>query len=400
MPLPPRYPPRYPLLDAWRGLACVAVVLHHAGYIYPPGHARSGPGVSMARRLVGEFYQRMDLGVPLFFVISGYCIAASMDAHRNRRASSWRFLGRRIWRIYPPYWVAVACFAVIVASLRWAGWQPIINGSHSLHLDSPGELSWPEWLGNLTLTETWRPRVLGGGPYRNLTRISWTLCFEEQFYLIGFLLLLLFPRRLFGALLGATAAIFAWSAVAHDAGWFYKLEGTFPRHWHEFAVGLAVYWRLAVADSQPGRRAVDLVLAMLAALGLYRGNTVMAVVGIFGLVLIGLRPFDSTLTDWRILAPFRACGRRCYSIYLIHLPVCTVGTEALVQLGYDGFWTKGLAVAPLVALAGVGTGWVFFAVVESKFHNPAPSRLQSPADPPAAPEPDPTAARLDPLRIA
>ncbi len=55
----------------------------------------------------------------------------------------------------------------------------------------------------------------------------------------------------------------------------------------------------------------------------------------------------------------RACGHRCYSIYLIHLPICTVGTEALIQLGCRGFWTRALVVAPLVALAGVGAGWLF-----------------------------------------
>lgn len=385
MPPPLRLDPRYRLLDSWRGLACVIVVLHHAGFLFTPSDVTVGLAPSPARGLVVGLYRRFDLGVPLFFVISGYCIAASLDAHRRRGSSSWRFLGRRAWRIYPPYWAAVACFAAVVAGLRWAGWGPIVTGIHSLHLDGPGELTWAQWLGNLTLTETWRPKVFGGDPYRNLTRISWTLCFEEQFYLVGFALLLAFPRRLFGAIAAASALILLVAAAAYDARWSYKLEGTFLERWHEFAVGLAVYWRLALAGSREARRAVEVGLAGLGALGWWHDNLAMTTVAAFGLVLIALRPFDAALEARRALAPLRACGRRCYSIYLVHLPVCTVGTEALVQLGCDGFWTRALAVAPLVALAGVGTGWAFYAAVESHFHDPRPLRPAAPAVPAAPP---------------
>ncbi len=248
----------------------------------------------------------MDVGVPLFFVISGYCIAASMDAHRgggHRRGGS---SGRRLWRIYPPYWAAVACFAAVVASLRWAGWQPILTGTHSLHLDSPAELSWVQWLGNLTLTETWRPQVLGGGPYLNLTRISWTLCFEEQFYLVGFVLLLAFPRRLFGAIAAASVLIFAWYLMAYDAGWYDQLDGLFPRLWYQFAVGLAVYWRLVLAESTGARRRSTSAWSPWRRWAWYQRSRQHGRGGAFGLALIALRPFDATMNQWRALAH---CGR-------------------------------------------------------------------------------------------
>ena len=403
MSAPPRLDPRYRLLDTWRGFACVIVVLHHAGFVFTPADLGGGSRVSAVRQFVCGVYHQLDVGVPLFFVISGYCIAASMDSQRRRGASSWRFLGRRFWRIYPPYWVAVACFAAVVAALRWVGWQPILTGTHSLHLDSPADLSWVQWLGNLSLTETWRPQVLGGGPYLNLTRISWTLCFEEQFYLVSFVLLLACPRRLFGAIAGASALICAWYLMAYDAGWYPKLHGLFPQLWYQFAVGLAVYWRLVLAESSRGGHGVDLALVALAALGWYQGVGHMTVVAVFGLILIALRPYDATMNQWRALAPLRACGHRCYSIYLIHLPICTVGTEALIQLGWRGFWTRALVVSPLVALVGVGAGWLFFALVESRFHTSAPLKRVEPdpsATGPAAgltTEAGPAGSRLDPL---
>lgn len=367
MPTPSKFPPRYLLLDSWRGLACVLVALHHAGFLIQMSEAEGSSWESTLQGWAVALYRRMDVGVPLFFVISGYCIAASLDAHRVKRASPWRFLGRRVWRIYPPYWAAVACFVVVVAGLNGAGWKPMSVGVHSLHLDSPGELTRAQWLGNLSLTETWRHPVLGGDEYKNLTRISWTLCFEEQFYLLSFVLLLLAPRRLFEALGVATALILAWSLAAYDAGWFPRLGGIFPELWYQFAVGLAVYWRLVRADSKQAQRRVDAALFALALAGWVQGAAGVRDVGLFGLSLIALRPFDATLADSRILSPLRACGRRCYSIYLIHLPVCVVAAEAAVQLGCTGFWPRALLAAPLVGSLGVGAGWLFYAAVESRF---------------------------------
>ena len=375
MPSPPTLDPRYRLLDAWRGLACLMIVLYHAGFVLFGDGVHPKNWSATLERAVGIFYQRLHLGVPLFFVISGYCIAASMDAHRTRGASPWRFLGRRCWRIYPPYWAAMLCFMTVVATLDWFEWKPIRTGTHSLYLFHPRELSPAQWLGNLSLTETWRHKAFGGAPYLNLTRISWTLCFEEQFYLVGFALLLIWPRRLFVAIAVVSALILALDLAAFDAGWFNRLEGIFPELWYQFAAGLAVYWRLVRARSSQTRHVVDLALVALAATGWLAGNKAMAVVALFGLGLIALRPFDDRLTRARVLAPFRAAGRRCYSIYLIHLPVCTVGTEVAVQLGYTGFWTKALVVAPLVAVAGVGAGWLFYAGVERWFHNPPTVRL-------------------------
>ena len=89
MPSPPRSDPRYEMLDAWRGLACLMVVLHHSGFALSWDETSGDP----ARMAVVSFLRLMDQGVPLFFVISGYCIAASLDGHRRRGASSWTFLG-------------------------------------------------------------------------------------------------------------------------------------------------------------------------------------------------------------------------------------------------------------------------------------------------------------------
>ena len=80
----------------------------------------------------------MYLGVPIFFVISGYCIAASADSSRRKGDSPWTFLKRRFWRIYPPYWASLVGLIALVAVLDAAGLSRFYTTvAHQLALRSP-----------------------------------------------------------------------------------------------------------------------------------------------------------------------------------------------------------------------------------------------------------------------
>jgi len=360
--------PRYQLLDVWRGIACLMVVVHHAGYALHWSDA----GDSSLRWWIVYVANRLSLGVPLFFVISGYCILASVDGIRRKGGSPWTFLGRRLWRIYPPYWMALLFFITVVACLDAVGGYSLHYGDHAVTLDSPSVLDWPSWLGNITLTETWRPHVWG--PERDIyTGIAWSLCFEEQFYFLCFLVLLLAPKRVYPVLLLITAVSVGLRLGVWEWGRLVALRGVFPLLWHQFAIGLAVYYRLNVAETPRARRAVDLGLAavLLAALVGTERETVTAAA--FGLALIALKRWDYKADTLGWLQPFRACGRRCYSIYLAHLPVVVVGNLGLYQLGLTGFWTRVLVMIPLVSVVSVAVSWGFFALIETHFLNPPPA---------------------------
>lgn len=356
--------PRYQMLDVWRGLACLMVVVHHAGYAL---HWSDASG-STLRWWVVYVMERLNLGVPLFFVISGYCIFASVDAVRRKGGTPWTFLSRRVWRIYPPYWSAVLFFIAVVALLDAFGQYALHYGNHAVPLDSPRVLKWPCWLGNITLTETWRPHVWG--PPRDVyTGIAWSLCFEEQFYFLCFLVLLLVPKRAYAALLAITAATLAVRVGAWELGKLDALRGTFPLLWHQFAIGLAVYYRLNVAQTDRARRAIDCGLATALGIGLFSLERETVTSAAFGLALIGLRRWDAQTDTLAWLQPLRACGRRCYSIYLAHLPVVVVGNLALYQLGMTGFWARALVMIPLVSAVSVVVSWGFFALIEAHFLN-------------------------------
>jgi peptidoglycan/LPS O-acetylase OafA/YrhL len=76
------------MLDAWRGLAALGVVLYHLG-LYHLG--------------LGMTFDLGHASVMVFFVISGYCIAASAESCRRNNVGPGGYVWRRVRRIYPPY---------------------------------------------------------------------------------------------------------------------------------------------------------------------------------------------------------------------------------------------------------------------------------------------------------
>lgn len=365
MERPPSKSPRYQALDAWRGIVCLIVVLEHAGVaIWREAVGTPGLGLRVREGIVAVL--TLNLGAPLFFVISGYCIASSLTSSlRKGMPPSW-FLARRLWRIFPPYWASVALIALLVMVQDRLGLPALHRTSLGLELASPGELNRAQWIGNVTLTETWRPRV-GGPESLMINRVAWALCYQEQFYLICFLALIVAPRRLFGALAAATGAIVAFRVGMWDSGRLAAYFGFFPDLWHEFAVGLALYWRLHVASRWESKRLVELGLAVLLGIGLHENLVSTAASAAFGLVLIAFYRWDDQIARIRRLDGLRACGRRSYSIYLIHLPVCTGGNAILAEAGVTGFWPKILVMIPAATVASVAAGWAFYHLVDRRF---------------------------------
>ncbi|MFO0952392.1 MAG: acyltransferase [Isosphaeraceae bacterium] len=380
---------RYEMLDVWRGLICLLVVLEHVGVVLWPevGDAKDW---STTIHLWVNWCLSLNFGTPLFFVISGYCIAASVESAVRKGQGPSSFLGRRLWRIYPTYWAALLLFVAVVAGLDAFGLVRLHESEVSLAVASPGTVTWPQWLGNLTLTETWRP-WLGGGGSNVYTRVAWSLCYPEQFYLVCFVAMWLAPNRILPFLFKLTAVVLLWRVVLWDSGRLHVLEGTFPYYWHEFAVGLAVYWRLNANPTPQAARALNACLAALAALGFWFGDRPTLAAAAFGLVLIGLHRWDARAGRAAWLEPLRACGRRSFSIYLTHLPLVMVANVVLFDLGLTSFAARILVIVPVVTVASVAFGFAFYAVVEKRFTG-APALFglglagRVPAAAPAAPQ--------------
>ena len=178
-------PRRVAALDGLRGLAVVAVLLFHAGY------------------LDGGF-----LGVDLFFVLSGYLITALLLSEWRTRGTIGlsRFWRSRARRLVPA--LLLACFVVVIGS--WV-------------FRTPGSLAGlrGDLLGTVTYTANWRFILQGTSYWTNLGPPSplqhvWSLAIEEQFYLIWPLVVigLLRLRRNPRIILGVAVVLAAASSIA------------------------------------------------------------------------------------------------------------------------------------------------------------------------------------------
>lgn len=97
-----RPPDRYPIIDKLRVLAIVCVTAHHI--ITATGHERWPPLLSLG-----------DLGIGIFCAISGY-----LAFHQRETAlppAQW--LGRRLWRVYPAFWIVMAVSFGLAAVTRY-----------------------------------------------------------------------------------------------------------------------------------------------------------------------------------------------------------------------------------------------------------------------------------------
>ena len=371
-------PERYHSLDLWRGVACLSVLAYHAYAI------RSGNGPL-------DLLTWGWLGVPLFFVISGYCIAAAVDQHARRGDRLWRFAWRRWRRIFPPYlWiVALTVGASVVFPLE--AW--LKRPYHSLGaVPMPGDLLPWQWIGSLTLTEGWRTHLIWrGGPQWYLAH-AWTLGYEEQFYAAMGLLAVVCGRHWrVGAAFVTLATVGCVLLIRPEsiAGYF------FDGQWLMFACGVAVY-----THTGPWRSAAIVVAAE--AFAVWQGNWSLETAAAFAAALIALRRADARLIASPSLAPLAWCGVRCYSIYLIHYPVVRLVATVLSSQHDSGLWAA-TVIVPAATIATLGAAAIFHRYCERPWLNtrqlptPRTNRVFAPDAGAASHALSPAYVRPDPL---
>ena len=105
----------------------------------------------------------------------------------------------------------------------------------------------------------------------------------------------------------------------------------------------------------------------MAGFGLYYDDRSTAAAACFGLMLVFMHRWDGQAGRLACLEPLRACGRRSFSIYLIHLPVVMILNAALFDLGLSSFPARLLVIVPVATLASLAAGWGFFHAVEKRF---------------------------------
>ena len=189
-------------LTGFRALAALLVVATHAAYT--TGKYTHG--------FVGLVYSRMEIGVPMFFALSGFLLfgpwvraAAAGDPAPSVRRYAWH----RVRRIMPAYVVTVLA-AYLLYHFRTAG-------------PNPGH-TWMGLFRNLTLTQIYTDNYLFSYLHQGLTQM-WSLAVEASFYvalpLMAYLLLVVACRRqwrpgvLLAGLTGLALISPAWLVLVH-----------------------------------------------------------------------------------------------------------------------------------------------------------------------------------------
>lgn len=189
-------------LTGIRAVAAMLVVLTHAAYTT----GKYGQGY------LGLVYSRAEIGVPIFFVLSGFLLfrpwvkAAATD---GEWPSVRRYAWHRVRRIMPAYVVTVL-IAYFLYHFRTAG-------------PNPGH-TWYGLFRNLTLTQIYTDNYLFAFLHQGLTQM-WSLAVEAAFYvalpLLAYLLLVVLCRRRWrpGLLLAGLAVLAAvspvWLTIVH-----------------------------------------------------------------------------------------------------------------------------------------------------------------------------------------
>ena len=215
---PPAQDRAFPTLNAVRAVGALAVVATHTAF----DTGEIGVGAH------GAFLSRLDFGVALFFVLSGFLLSRPyFRAHALGlpHTSYLHYLWKRALRILPLYWVTVVAALVLLAGNQAAGPRT--------------------WALNLTLTQIYSTGLLPFG----LTQM-WSLCTEVLFYLLlpvlcGALLRhgrrgRWSPRRVLAVLLLLSALGLAWQTVVAVA------SDTTHDHYHQWLPGFLPWFCVGI----------------------------------------------------------------------------------------------------------------------------------------------------------
>jgi peptidoglycan/LPS O-acetylase OafA/YrhL len=309
----PQRSERFLMLDALRGIAALAVVFCHL--LVPEVSDFSAALSSSIPPPLAALVRHGDLGVEIFFVLSGFVIAYSVRDRMITPGFAARFAFRRALRLDPPYY-----FALLISVAFWAYYLPF--GLAQVMDEMSG---FRGMLANLAYLQDLLK-------YRTPLSIAWTLCLEVQFYLayIGLLFVTQTLTTCFYRTLGrsdrdfrsppplALALVFfplvAWSFCS----WYPNLrQFDFSGTWFRFFLGVLLCWVYLRVVPRWWLTALLVLLAVLA----IRTSDARGCAALATTLLIDTAGRLGTLASWLSTDAVQVLGRMSYSLYLVHIPL-------------------------------------------------------------------------------
>lgn len=309
----PPSPTRNPLIDAFKGMACAAIIWHHLAFYGP----MSDVALPLAPQLMGWLYDYGRMAVQVFLVLGGYLAAASLAPQGVARFdSATQQITRRFIRLVVPYAVALVLAVLVAALVRpWLD-NPSVP-------DDPGLV---QLLAHaLLLQDVVGEEALSAG--------VWYVAIDFQ--LFAFVIVLFAAvRSLPGLAPGRAAGLAQGLVVAGTAAslWLFnrqpELDAWCVYFFGAYGLGMLAYWAVRAPRAMPWLTAIAL-LGALALVQDFRWRIAVASAVALGVVWALRRPVP---LQWRVLSPLQHLGQMSYSVFLVHFPVCLLVNMLVSQL--------------------------------------------------------------------
>lgn len=326
---------RFISLDGLRGVCALAIVLEHCERLFQPG----------------MIFCHGWLAVDMFFILSGFVIAAGYDRRLADGLTVREFAWLRIRRLAPVYWAGLALCAV--AALAQSHFE--------------GSISPLAVLGSTVMAAMLVPHLGDGGFAYPANPVAWTLAWElvvNVLYAAG--LWRMRTRSLLGLIALMLAGAVAMSFSTHS-GWSFGMTGLDIwlgglRALPEFLMGVLLHraFRAGVFASLP---AVTPLLPLAAWLVLAVQPQGLSPLLDFAMVALIFPLLVALLVRGEAAAPawFAPLGAISYSLYASHL--------SLVWLAWYTPWLglnrgpRPVVAAGLVLMA-IGLAWALYRLVD------------------------------------
>jgi exopolysaccharide production protein ExoZ len=331
-------------IQVGRGLAALAVVFYHVSLLF----------IQKADTVVFGGYARYGyMGVPFFFVLSGFIIGYAHLRDLNQPSKLRAFIYKRFVRVFPMYWAL--SFMFVVAALIGVG--------------EPDFSFLPVDLIQSLLLFHFTPQFLSPP-----LKVGWTLFFEVRFYLI-------FAFAIYSPKVTGVACC-AWLAAIFTLTPFNALTYEWLSYWNlAFPFGLAACFTLnrLRPSSWPiflvSGSILPIAIILLSPIERLHGGRSVEMIGVmigFSLLILGAslaeRIYRVRYWHWLLLL-----GDASYAVYLVHSAVISVAGILIFKFHVLRHASAEVFVIPLViiaTLAGIAVHLLLEKPLISLLRNP------------------------------
>ncbi len=317
-------------LDAMRGLSAISVLLFHYTTFY--GIVFSSNGNPLFH------FPWIPYRLQLFSLLSGFVIL--MIIEKTDRPLD--FIVARVSRLYPCYFVAV----ILITSLLM-----LFPLNTDFPLPGKGEMTWPVFLVNLTMFQSWFS-------CKDVDGVFWFLAPEISFYLIILFLFTIKKLKYIEGMGLFGLALVVFNARFGSLGPIDDLSGIIVNSrilcfWQYFYAGILFYNLKTKGDAW--WRHAGLALCFVVQ-NVISDNFVG--VFCFGVCLLMFYLFIYGKLSWIAQKPLLFLGTISYSLYLVHQNIGYMMIKYLDQLGVSTWFRFIIPTTISILIATAMTYWV------------------------------------------